>query len=637
MEKNNGNEDLIKDIEMINKINKYMNSKNLTLQFNGYDYIKAKKIFHISDINFILTKKGIKRKINFIIHSKNKLNLKYNLDNNKYFLLLIYNYIYIYKEILPCVKLFFKNNLISFHTVYLFLDFFLEINEENEKKILLYIMNINSVIANLKKIFKIAKISDIDNKNIINNDIYNLLQKIFSKNNMQKISNIIYCKNLMNYGKILSLLKICFNYYNNDILNDYNKKFIIDNLKNLCFYNLNISHLNYLFKTSKKYLKHNFNNKIQKSEKNYYSFYNGILIFLEEIMNNKYPYLIDKYFIFNSSENKKGILTTSEININNDGIHNELNLSLIFSFRPIKFGEKNKEKIIFSVNDDKTKNFIIRFILNENNLYLITFSNNKQKEHPVYKNIQYDIDNFCFVYFDNNENLFHFYINEDIKNSKIIKQKLPIKDIKQIYFEVGNNFDDSNNQFEKFNGLIGPILAYNSKIVNPLDIYLKLNKIKKYYLIEDIIINSSINNENIYFSYYDYFGIWNNKNELIKIISDLKKVLNNLIYYINPEVISNNLNFHTEDSFRDYQIYNNPLIINNHHVSNKYYGIHNDDEDDDNDEKNLNDFILIHIPFIENFISNNIFDYFVVNIELIYNKLLFFDETNIKENEFILL
>ena len=41
----------------------------------------------------------------------------------------------------------------------------------------------------------------------------------------------------------------------------------------------------------------------------------------------------------------------------------------------------------------------------------------------------------------------------------------------------------SVNKFEKFNGLIGPILAYNSKIVNPLDIYLKLNKIKKYYLL----------------------------------------------------------------------------------------------------------------------------------------------------------
>ena len=53
-----------------------MNYKNILFQFNAYDLMKAKAIFHISNINFIQTKKEFKRKINFIIQAKNKIKLK---------------------------------------------------------------------------------------------------------------------------------------------------------------------------------------------------------------------------------------------------------------------------------------------------------------------------------------------------------------------------------------------------------------------------------------------------------------------------------------------------------------------------------------------------------------------------------
>ena len=629
MEKNNGNEDLIKDIEMINKINIYMNSKNILIQFNAYDLMKAKAIFQISNINFIQTKKEFKRKINFIIHSKNKLKLKYDLNNNKFFLLLIYNYIFTFKEIIPFIKTFFINNLISFHTIFFFLDFFLEINEESAKNELSYIRNINSVISNLKKMYKVTKINEINNVKIINKDIYDLLEKIFSKNNIVSISNIIFCKNLMRYPKILSLLKICFDYYENNILNNNNKQFIINHLKKLFLNTLNISHLNYLYKIAKKYLQSDFNNKVQNPKKNYYSFFSGIIDFILGIMKESSPFLIDRYFIFNSSEEKKGILTTSPINVNNYDIHNELNLSFIFSFRPNESDEKNNNnKVILSMIDNETKKNVMKFILNKNNLNLDIFWNNKQKNLSLSENIHHDIDYFCFAYFDNNDNLFYFYLNEDNKDNKIFNLKISFKDIKQIYFEVGNNFENINNQIQKFNGLIGPILVYNSKVVNPLDIYQRLYKIRKYYLLEDIFNKSRINNDNIYFSYNDYFGISNNKNEL-KIIGDIKKVLNNLIYYINPEIISNNLNFYTESRFRDYKIYNNLFIIKNHYISNKYYEIM--------DEKNLTDFVLIQNSFIEYFINNNIFDYIILNIELIYNEFFHSEEKNIQEKEYILL
>ena len=612
-------------IKMINDINLFFNTKNIQNQFSGYDLIKIKKIFSLSSLDSIQNKKEKQRKIKFINFAKNKMKLKHDLNNNKFFLLLIYYYIYKYNKILSCIKLFHSSNLISFDTIFLFLDFFLEMNEENKNNKNLYFKNLILVISSLKKIIINIKNEENNNKKIINKDIYNLLEKIFSKFGVQKIENIIFGKNLVKYPKILSLLKLCFNYYNNDILSDDNKNFIINNLKNLFINHLNIEHMNYLYKVAKKYLTsnfNNFNNQI-KQDRNYYSFSNGILNFLEQIMNNKSPYLLDKYFIFNSNEEKKGVLITSPINLKEEYNYNGLNLSFIFSFMVVEFNGKNRlnnnKSVILSVNNYKNKEFIFRFILNKNNLYLNVFA--KQKNDLLLENIQYNVDYLCFAYYDEDEVLFHFHPKS---NNNIIRQKIITKETREIYFELGNISYD-NDQNMKFNGLIGPVLVFNSKIENPLDIYQKLSKMKKYYLFGDIIINPNPNdNDKIFFSYNEYYGILNNKNELLKILNDLKKVLKNLICYINPEVISNNLNFYNGNKFRDYQIYNDPFNTKNNQRLDKYYEI--------NDIKNVSDFILIKSPF-EEFFINNIFGYFVFNIELVYNELLKSNNNKVLENE----
>ena len=610
--------------EMINKINLFLNSENIHYQFKTYDLIKIKKIFEISNLSIILKKMEKTRKINFIINSKNKFKLKYDLNNNKYFLLLEYYYITKFNKILESTKLFYKSNLISFHTIILFLDYFLFINEENKKNVNLYIINIIEVISFLKKIIKITEKVPKDDKNIINNKIHKLVGKIFSIYNMQRIQNIIICQNLVKFPKILSILKLCYHYYDNNILSKENKLLIINNSKNLFTNNLNYVHLNYLYKISNKYLKSNFNNKNKKA-KNYYSFYNGIINFFEQIMNNKNPNLLDKYFIFNSPEDKNGILITSPVSLT-DGInYTDLNISFIFSFIVIKSDDKNNlnnnGKVLLSVNDYSNNKYIFRFVINRYKLYLNTFTDNIL----LMDNIKNNTDYLCYAYFDENEKLFHFNSNKD---NKILKQKIIKKETSQIYLELGNTIYDHKGQIRKFNGLIGPIFVFNSKVDNPLDIYQKLSKMKKYYLLGDFIINPN-KKENIYFSFDEYYGISYNKNELINIISDLKRILKNLIFYINPEVISNNLNFYNGNRFRDYQIYNNPFDSQNHQNKGKYYEI--------NDETNINNFLFIQNSFIEFVINNNIFDYFVFNIEMIYNELLQMNYNNISDNEYNIL
>ena len=84
------------------------------------------------------------------------------------------------------------------------------------------------------------------------------------------------------------------------------------------------------------------------------------------------------------------------------------------------------------------------------------------------------------------------------------------------------------------------------------------------------------------------------------------------------------MNFYNGNKFRDYQIYNDPFNTKNNQSLDKYYEI--------NDIKNVNEFILIKSPF-EEFFINNIFCYFVFNIELIYNELLQSNNNKVLENE----
>ena len=53
-----------------------------------------------------------------------------------------------------------------------------------------------------KKLLKLQK-KKIDNKDIIKNDIHNLLKRIFDKNNIESTQNVIIFENLVKFPKLL--------------------------------------------------------------------------------------------------------------------------------------------------------------------------------------------------------------------------------------------------------------------------------------------------------------------------------------------------------------------------------------------------------------------------------------------------
>ena len=143
------------------------------------------------------------------------------------------------------------------------------------------------------------------------------------------------------------------------------------------------------------------------------------------------------------------------------------------------------------------------------------------------------------------------------------------------------------------------------------------------------MINDKFRNnkeENFSFDYNKYYGISNNKNELINIINSIEKDINYPILYINPEIISNNIYFHKRNTFRDYQM----------------YGYSNDKENNDNtyvikNMNNISDLIIIQKPFLDFFINNKMFDFILLNIEFIYNEILLFNSKEISEEKYNIL
>lgn len=622
------------DIDIINKINTFFESKNINIKYNHKDLTALQTLIGIKDFLFEQIDEELQRKINKIFYTKNKLMSKYNINNNKYFLFIIFNYIY-RKNVMPFfVNNFYKIDLISFHTIFLFLDFFLIINEENKQNINLYTQNIISIIKQMKKIIKITKIADknkVKEKKEINSDINYLLKKIFSFNNKESVQNIRLIKNLIKYPKILSLLKLSNNYYFNDILDNNNKKFIRNNLEKMCLKNLNNEHSNYLFSLAKKYVKLNFNNNDNKiQDKKYYSFLTGISKFFNQLMfnENNNNDSLNKYFLFDYSEEDEKKLKTSSLNLNGEMDPNEINLSFIFSFK--LFESDNNKNILLSVNNSENKKIILRLIIKKNNLYLYSYTNNNKQEFLLIETVENNINYLCYLYIG--ENHIHFHSNNGMKNVGTLK----LKNVEKIYIEIGNITNNENKKNEqKFNVLIGPILIFNDKIFNPSNILQKISDKSlqgKYFLLAEMF-NEDIDNkekENFYFYYDSFYRILDNKNEIIKILNEVKKDLKNLILYINPEVISNNFNFRYGNNYtyRDYQIYNDPFDIKNYTNSNKYEII---------GEKNIDDIIMIQQSFGEFFVNNQILDYLILNIEIIYNEILISESYNISEEKFNLL
>ena len=178
-------------------------------------------------------------------------------------------------------------------------------------------------------------LEDEEEKKLINKDIFNLFEKIFIINNKETINDIRICLNLLKYPKILDLIKICDDFYENNVIDNNNKIYLKNNLVKLFSNKLNHNHLEYFYNLSKKYL-YILDNNINK--KNYISLFNGIIKFFNEIHQNELSeienntFYCDKYFIFDSSYEKNEIII-SPIILNNKY---DLGITIIFSFASFK-------------------------------------------------------------------------------------------------------------------------------------------------------------------------------------------------------------------------------------------------------------------------------------------------------------
>ena len=650
--------------EKIKNINKFFNSHNIKIDIKDSDIKIIDKFLNNKTIlNIFIFQKEINGKNNYIryILKKNCINFKkhISLNNNKYFLLLIYIYILninniqndksnieekeqytiAFKNIFIILINLYKNDFLSFHSIFLFFELYFELIKNNK---ILSNENIDIIILIINFVKKIIRISNIyksqkfvekeEEKKLINEDIYNLFEKIFIMNN----NNIIFSLNLLRNPKILALIKICFDYYNNNIIEEKNKNFIKNNLVKLFLNRFNYMHLDYFYDLSKKYLL-NLDNTIDNSNKNYISLFNGILEFFIEINKNenlnleKDTFYTDKFFIFNSLDEKSG-MKTSPIIYNNKF---DLGLTIIFSFKSIKNNNlNNNSQVILSLNNAENDNYIFKLSLINNDLYYYTQYN--KKKNLLMENIKNNYFNLCFIYYD--QSMLYFFIN---KEHKFFDEQNILKDINNIYFELG--FSNDNN--EKFNGIIGPILFFNSIINNQFDVFLQVGKCLKgqYYLTAEQFKENNLDikeknvdnkEKKIYFSYEEYYGLFNKD---IDILNNVKNSLGNVLLYINPEVVLNNLNFYEINKFNDYQTDNKNESNNNKKKNQKNNISNNNIYYSFNADNNISNYVYKEENLLKFFINNHGFNYIILNIESIYNYLIILNDDKLEKIDFSIM
>lgn len=631
--------------QFIKRINTFLKKNNIEIIFKDLDIQVIKKI---QKDKFFINNTNIKNKLSHILfNSKNKIltyKKKIFINNNKYFILFIYinifivkiiqndkinfdeqnqkQYEIILKDIYSLLINMYKNKFISFHFIFLFLQFFFEIitddgiyTDNNNINNIIYILNF------VKKVIKITYIyinEQID-KELLNKDIRQIFEKVFIINDNTQLNNIIFCSNMLKDSKILGLLKLCNNYYgDNNIIDIENINYIKRNLINLFSNNFNHKHLEYFYNLSKKYLLHFDNNNNSNYNKYFFSLINGIIEFLRDIhkyekIKKSFP---DKYFIFDPS--KKCGLKISSIKIINIF---ELGLSIIFSFYPFKTSDtnNNEPQVILSLNDEEENRNIFTLFLIKNNLYIENKYNKNQS--LLSDNINFNELNICLIYYDQNNVFF-------ILNEKISYFEINIKYLKTINIELGYNRNENN-----FCGIMGPVILFNS-IINLKELlnhYKIINDELKseYYLIAETLNKENNDNDNIFFFYEENNGTKHNNNKL-KNINKIKKLFKNPILYINPDVILNNLYF-GKKKYRDYQRNNLFDEIKNKNSKNidVYYEFRSNKDICNSVGKNNSLFNFL--------INNHGFNYIILNTECIYNYLLIQNEQLISIDEFNLM
>jgi hypothetical protein len=202
----------------------------------------------------------------------------------------------------------------------------------------------------------------------------------------------------------------------------------------------------------------------------------------------------------------------------------------------------------------------------------------------------------------------------------------------KIYIEIGHTKDINENK-EVFNGMIGPILIFNSNIDynkhHEIFQNILVNLKGQYYLIGEIfdMQSKSIENENndnnyIFFDQIYYYEIDSNTKDLI---NKIRNELGILLLYFNPEVVLNTVGYNKKNVFRDYQKYDLPNAKN----SEKEYVYYNFSE-----KLIVNDYPRRENKFFYFFMYNHGYDLLLFIIEYIYNYLLISNNNNYTEVNF---
>ena len=631
--------------DIYSQINKFAKSNKLEIFIDEINKkIFSKLIDSENIVNKIINDKKTKRIIkSIILGNKNKnytFKNKIILEKNKYIFILIYSLVFLINQqenniidlsdklleyvFLFCFKLY-KSKLASLFYISLFFHLYLNLVEKNNQKLPLKIEKMIKVIPYIKKLIKIICKMNINNKNeeekkAINSVIYEILRKIFALNKGNNMNSFKSSIILRKQEKLFQLIKFAYNYYdNNEIISEENKNLIRTYFINLYSNNFTNENYHYLFKIYKKFF-HNFNTKnaSQKSYKNNLSFMTKIIeFFLDinkgEISNNEFYF--DKYFIFDINEKKSGIKGE---NILLEQPHAYNGICIIFSFYSMMYTYNyNSPQTLLVLRNQINSNILFKVLLIGSKIYLEYFELDEVKKIVLMESAYYYKYNICILYYDSQNNLIYFYLN---KNSTAQKLNLDIINNLNLYIELGHFKNKDLSIKEIFNGLMGPVLIFNSNIgKNQIELFQNiLLKLKgKYYLVGEIIDNSINNfkNEDNYLFYDQIYYDGVNKDEC-KLIKKIQNSLGKLLLYLNPDVILNTIGYNQKSKIRDYQYYYKYNAINNTQILEEskcifYFN-----------SIIISDFLNKENNIFYSFMNNCGYDLIIFNIEYIYNYLL---------------
>ena len=639
-----------------NDINEKSKKYNIDIEINKSNEKIFDKLIQVKDVlKFIDKNKNIKRKIKTIInYFKNKKfhsKLKLNLSHNKY-IFMILSFIISkasktqsnifeknapnYNKMLDYMFLFvikmYKSELVPFNYVIYFFYLYYSVIETKNINMQIYIEKIMYIFPFFIKFLKIAGINNINNndeknKKIINDDIKNILRKLFTLNDgiSPLIYNINFSLNIIKQNQLFELLKLVYDYYDN-ILSEENKNYIKNNLIKFYSNHFDDECYNYLYNNILKKLLQSFNTKNKKPFSNKISLMGGISDFLLKIYQNeiskikKNEFYFNKYFIFDSNDKNCGIATSSILfNSNNTDI------TIIFSFYANT--NNNKSQILFTLRKENEE-YLFKLALIGNRLYLITYGRNENKL-LLLENIPYCSYNLCILHYVHSRKFIYFFLN---KITKAERFTMNIAKSTKIYIEIGHTKDIDENK-EIFNGMIGPILIFNSNIDfnrhHEIFQNILVNLKGQYYLIGEIFGRQNNNNENenndnnyIFFDQIYYYEIDSNIKSLI---SKIRNELGTLLLYFNPEVVLNTVGYNKKKVFNDYQNYD---LLNDKNGE-KEYIYYNFSEN-----LILNDYPRKENKFFYFFMNNHGYDALLFIIEYIYNYLLISNNNNYNEVNF---